>query len=127
MFLIGAGSTLSSTLILGYLIALTGGYFLLKGMITFGGWRILPYTKIINNTHAMITLLKLDPTLEENHELQRKCLQWIKKMTQKTSLQLKEMPYHSKFYETYWELFKDYAEQQLNLAHSSFVNFKLHL
>ena len=37
------------------------------------------------------------------------------------------MPYHSKFYETYWELFKDFAEQQLNITHSSFINFKQHL
>ena len=32
---------------------------------------------------------------------------------------MKAYPYHSKFYSTYWDVFKDYAEQQIAQTNSS--------
>lgn len=34
---------------------------------------------------------------------------------------MKAYPYHSKFYSTYWDVFKDYAEQQFSQSNSSLV------
>ena len=107
-----------------FLLSFIVGVLLMYVILWYEELTILPMEHKINKVHAIITLFKLDPSVESNQEIHERCLHWVFNFILFNPNAIKAYPYHSKFYSTYWDIFKEYSEKQISESNSHFVRLR---